>query len=96
MGYIVKFRKIIVIVEYYSIMKYATKVMNVEEFSKVESNHPLTQYKHFDLEAQLTNKKLKKTIPKSIRNKVLSLPEIQSEIRNNKIESILYENKSDI
>jgi hypothetical protein len=92
MGYIVKFRKIIVILEYYSVLKYSTNIMDVEDFNKIKSKHPYAQYQHFELE----NIDKKKTIPKSIKNKVISLPEIQSEIRNKKIESIIDENKSNI
>jgi hypothetical protein len=51
----------------------------------------MQQYVKIDLREQLYEKSLRRTLPKKIMDVVLSIPEVKTLLRNEKINSILDE-----
>jgi hypothetical protein len=57
----------------------------------MKKRHPYAAYIKIDLREQLYEKSLRRTLPKKIMDVVLSIPEVKTLLRNEKINSILDE-----
>lgn len=65
-------------------------VMDSEyQFELLRTRHPYSQCIKMDLQEQLTRKNLGKTMPRKIREFILSIPEVKLRLREDKINEIL-------
>jgi hypothetical protein len=98
LGYFIKYVDRVIIVEINGNLLYKTHdhyLLPIEEdlnqYEVIRKRHPYATYVKIDLHEQLYEKSLRRTLPKKIMDVVLSIPEVKTLLRNEKINSILDE-----